>query len=406
MPSFSYKGRDAQGRLMQGIIDAVDSPAAADLLVGRGIVPVEISEEAARSSLFESFGKTGGKISDEDIMFFSRQMHTLIKAGVPILQALSGLRDSATNPAFANMLTRLREGLDSGRELSIAMTDVGAFSHYYLSMIKVGEMTGRLDLIFMRLFEHLNFEKEMRAKIKAALRYPLFVVIALSAALLVINWMVIPAFAKVFKSFNAQLPLMTRVLIGFSEFCVNYWWVVIGSLLLLVFGIKALLSTEAGRLYWHRKKLSLPIIGSTIRKATLSRFARSFSLALSSGLPVIQAFSVVAQVVDNAFIAGKLDDMRRGVERGESILRTAAATRVFTPIVLQMLAVGEESGTIDELLLEIAEMYEREVDYELDNLSARIEPLLIVGLGAMVLVMALGIFLPIWDLSSAMLGKH
>ena len=304
------------------------------------------------------------------------------------------------------MLGQLRDSLDSGRELSIAMKDAGAFDAFYISMVRVGEMTGKLDSIFMRLFEHLNFEKEMRAKIKAALRYPFFVVIALSGALFVINWMVIPAFAKVFSSFNAQLPLMTRILIGFSNFCVNYWWIVIGILLAVIFGVRAIVRTPAGQLFWHRQKLHLPIVGDTIRKATLARFARSFSLALSSGLPVIQAFGVVSLVVDNAFIAGKLDDMRRGVERGESILRTAAAARVFTPIVLQMIAVGEESGSVDDLLMEIAQMYEREVDYEVDNLSARIEPLLIVCLGGMVLVMALGIFLPIWDLSSAMLGKH
>lgn len=406
MPSYVYKGRDAQGGLAQGMIDAADARAAADLLIGRGLVPVDIVEESARIQLFEQLGQRGKKASEEDIMFFSRQMHTLIRAGVPILQALSGLRDSATNAGFARMLLQLREGLDSGRELSIAMADTGAFSTFYLSMVRIGEMTGRLDAMFMRLFEHLNFEKEMRAKIKAALRYPMFVVIALAGALGVINWMVIPAFAKVFNSFNTQLPLMTRVLIGFSDFCVNYWWLVLGGLLALVLGVRAALGTTGGRLYWHRQKMSLPIVGGTIRKATLARFARSFSMALSSGLPVIQAFSVVSQVVDNAYIAAKLEDMRRGVERGESILQTAAAARVFTPIVLQMIAVGEESGSIDELLLEIAEMYEREVDYELDNLSARIEPLLIVCLGAMVLVMALGIFLPIWDLSSAMLGKR
>lgn len=406
MASFRYRGRDAQSALVQGLIEANDGSAAADLLISRGITPVDIAEAAAHGSLFENFEFNRRKISDEDIMFFSRQMHTLMRSGVPILQALSGLRDSATHPAFADMLGQLRDSLDSGRELSIAMKDTDAFNGFYISMVRVGEMTGKLDAIFLRLFEHLNFEKEMRAKIKAALRYPIFVVIALAGALLVINWMVIPAFAKVFNSFHAQLPLMTRVLIGFSNFCVNYWWALIGIILTVIFGVRAFVRTPGGRLFWHRKKLELPIVGGTIRKATLSRFARSFSLSLSSGLPVIQAFGVVADVVDNAHIAGKLDDMRRGVERGESILRTAAASRVFTPIVLQMIAVGEESGSIDDLLMEIAQMYEREVDYEIDNLSARIEPLLITGLGVMVLVMALGIFLPIWDLSSAMLGKH
>jgi MSHA biogenesis protein MshG len=406
MPSFAYKGRTAQGSVTQGVIDAPDGAAAADLLLGRGIVPVDITAEAGGKRLSELFAFNRRRISAEDIMFFSRQMHTLMKAGVPILQALSGLRDSATHPAFGEMLGKLRESLDSGRELSIALRDVEVFGSFYISMIRVGEMTGRLDKIFLSLFGHLNFEKEMRAKIKAALRYPSFVVIALTGALIVINWMVIPAFAKVFSSFNAQLPLMTRVLIGFSDFCVNYWYLLLGGLLLTVFSLRAWVASPAGRLRWDRYKLSLPLVGDTIRKATLARFARSFSLSLSSGLPVIQAFSVVAQVVDNAHIAAKLEDMRRGVERGESILRTAAAARIFTPIVLQMIAVGEESGSIDELLLEIAEMYEREVDYEVDNLSARIEPILVVGLGIMVLIMALGIFLPIWDLSSAMLGPR
>lgn len=406
MPSFAYKGRTAQGSVTQGVIDAPDGAAAADLLLGRGIVPVDITPEAGGKRLSELFAFNRRRISAEDIMFFSRQMHTLMKAGVPILQALSGLRDSATHPAFGEMLGKLRESLDSGRELSIALRDVEVFGSFYISMIRVGEMTGRLDKIFLSLFGHLNFEKEMRAKIKAALRYPSFVVIALTGALIVINWMVIPAFAKVFSSFNAQLPLMTRVLIGFSDFCVNYWYLLLGGLLLTVFSLRAWVASPAGRLRWDRYKLSLPLVGDTIRKATLARFARSFSLSLSSGLPVIQAFSVVAQVVDNAHIAAKLEDMRRGVERGESILRTAAAARIFTPIVLQMIAVGEESGSIDELLLEIAEMYEREVDYEVDNLSARIEPILVVGLGIMVLIMALGIFLPIWDLSSAMLGPR
>lgn len=406
MPTYAYKGRDAQGGLVQGSVDAADPTTAADLLIGRGIIPVDIVAEAARHSVFANLGLFDQKVSEEDIMFFSRQMHTLIRAGVPILQALAGLRDSATNAAFARMLGRLREGLDSGRELSIAMSDTGSFSAFYVSMIRVGEMTGRLDLIFMRLFEHLAFEKDMRAKIKAALRYPTFVVIALAAALVVINIMVIPAFAKVFNSFHTELPLMTRILIGFSNFCMDYWWIMLGGMLAVVLGLRSFVGTPGGKLFWHQYKLRLPIAGSTINKATLARFSRAFSLALSSGLPVIQAFGVVSQVVDNAWMATKLEQMRRGVERGESILRTAAAARIFTPIVLQMIAVGEESGSIDELLLEIAQMYEREVNYELDNLSARIEPILIVCLGVMVLVLALGIFLPIWDLSSAMLGKH
>jgi MSHA biogenesis protein MshG len=407
MPSYAYRGRDAQGALVNGAIEAMDSPSAADLLMSRGVTPLEIEEEAARQSLLASFGKHSRRaISLEDIMFFSRQMHTLIKAGVPILQALAGLRDSATHPAFADMLTSLRESLDSGRELSIAMKETGAFSPFYVAMVRVGEMTGRLDLVFMRLFEYLNFEKQTRARIKAALRYPMFVVIALTAAMGVINWMVIPAFAKVFDQFHAELPLMTRILIGFSKFCTNYWYIVIALALAAILGARTFVGTEGGRLWWDEWKLRLPIIGPTIRKATLARFTRSFALSLSSGLPVLQAFAVVAEIIDNAFMMRRIDQMRISVERGESVLRSAASVRVFTPVVLQMIAVGEESGDLDGLLLEVAQMYEGEVEYEIETLSARIEPLLVVCLGAMVLVLALGIFLPIWDLSSAMLGKH
>lgn len=405
MPNFTYSARDTQGSQTQGVIDATDSAAAADMLIGRGLIPLSINEAARGESPFAQFRQMRRPISDEDIMFFSRQMYTLMKAGVPILQALSGLRDSATHPAFADMLGRLRESLDSGRELSIALNDTGAFSNFYISMIRIGEMTGRLDLVFLRLFEHLNFEKEMRAKIKAALRYPSFVLIAMAGALVIINLFVIPAFAGVFKSFKAELPFMTRVLIGFSEFTVNYWLPLLGAIVAIVFGLRAWVGTRDGRMIWDKYKLRLPIVGSTIRKAALARFARSFSLSLRSGLPVIQAFGVVAEVVDNAYIAEKITGMRSGVERGDSLLRTAAATRIFTPVVLQMIAVGEESGSVDDLLLEIAEMYEREVDYEVDNLSARIEPILIACLAVLVLILALGVFLPIWDLGRAMLHK-
>lgn len=406
MTAFAYKGRDVQGTVIEGLIDAQDSNAAADTLVSRGITPIAIHEETNREGL--SLGTSGWfkpKVTDEDIMFFSRQMYTLMKAGVPILQSLGGLRESTHNPTFADVLGRIRESLDSGRELSIALSDAGVFSPFYISMIRVGEMTGRLDVIFLRLYEHLEFEKDMRAKIKAAVRYPTFVIIAMAAALVILNIFVIPAFGQVFKSFNAPLPIMTRVLLGFSDFTVKYWYLVIGGSGGLAWLVHRYVNTPKGRLFWDRKKLSLPIIGPIIKKATLARFARSFSLSLASGLPITQAFSVVGQVVDNVFIAQKMDEMRSGVERGESIIRTAANTGIFTHIVLQMIAVGEETGDVDGLLLEVAEMYDREVKYEVDNLSAKIEPILIVFMAGLVLVLALGVFVPMWDLGSTMMGR-
>jgi len=275
------------------------------------------------------------------------------------------------------------------------------FNNFYLSMVRVGEMTGRLDEVFLRLFDHLEFDRDMRTRVKSATRYPIFVVIAMVIALAVVNIFVIPQFVKVFESFRAELPLMTRILIGFSNFTVQYWPMLLGLAIAGWFGFRAWIGTTAGRYTWDRWKLGFPIAGKIIKKGTMARFARSFALSSRSGVPIVQALTVVSQTVDNAYLCAKVEQMRDGVERGDSILRTSAAAGVFTPVVLQMVAVGEESGSLDELMDEIAAMYEREVDYELKTLSAQIEPILISFLGAMVLVLALGIFLPIWDLGKA-----
>ena len=338
------------------------------------------------------------------MQLFSRQIYTLLKSGVPIMRGLAGLQESATNKSFGRVIQDLRESLDAGRELSTAMRrHTECFTPFYLSMVRVGEMTGRLEDVFLRLFDHLEFDRDMRERVKTAMRYPTFVIIAMIAAMVVVNMFVIPQFEKVFKSFHAELPLMTRILIATSRFTVEYWPVLAGAALAAWLGFRAWTRTTAGRLAWDRYKLRFPIAGKIIHKATMARFARSFALSIRSGVPIVQALTVVAQTADNAYLTQRLDQMRDGVERGESILRTATNAQVFTPVVLQMIAVGEESGSLDDLMDEIAQMYEREVDYELKTLSSQIEPILITFLGAMVLVLALGIFLPIWDLGKAAL---
>lgn len=409
MPFFAYKARNARGELMQGVLESADSNAVADQLMSTGVTPVEIvvtrkpasnTDSNPLARLFEE------KVRPIDVQLFSRQMYTLLKSGVPIFRGLAGLQESAINKSFAKVLQDIRESLDAGRELSAAMRrHPGVFSSFYVSMVRVGEMTGRLDEIFLRLFNHLEFERDMRERVRTALRYPSFVVIAMVIAMVVINLFVIPAFAKVYAGFKAELPLMTKILIGSSNFMVNYWPLLLvitaGSLI----AFRMYIGTGGGRYKWDKLKLRMPLGGQIIQKGTLARFARSFALASRSGVPIVQGLSVVAQVVDNAYIAGRIEQMRDGVERGESVLRTAVTTGVFTPIVLQMIAVGEETGEIDDLMEEIAGMYEREVDYEVKTLSAKIEPILLVGLGILVLVLALGIFLPIWDLGKAALGR-
>jgi MSHA biogenesis protein MshG len=282
----------------------------------------------------------------------------------------------------------------------------GVFSPFYLAMVRVGEGTGRLEEVFLRLFHHLEFQEFMRSQVKSALRYPAFVVIAMVLAMAIINVFVIPAFAKVFKGFGTELPLMTRILIAVSDFTVQWWWLMLG----IVVGTWALFQwwtrTPAGELEWDRFKLRMPIAGKIMLKASLARFARSFALATRSGVPVVQGLMLVAQTVDNRWIATQVEKMREGVERGESVLRTAANAGFFTPVVLQMVAVGEESGAVDDMMEEVAEMYQREVEYELKSLGSQIEPILIVGLGVLVLILALGVFLPIWDLGSAAFNRR
>ena len=411
MPFFAYKGRDGRGELLQGVLEGVDSGAVADQLFGSGVTPLEISVTNKRVTGSGSGSGAGWrerlfekKVTSMDVQLFSRQIYTLLKSGVPIMRGLAGLQESAISTSFARIIKDLRESLDAGRELSIAMgRHPTVFTPFYLSMVKVGEMTGRLEEVFLRLFDHLEFDRDMRDRVKTALRYPTFVVIAMVLAMVVVNVFVIPKFAAVFKSFGAELPLMTRVLLSSSEFTVAWWPMLLGATVVAFFCFRAWSRSPNGRLTWDRYKLRLPIAGKIIHKATMARFARSFALSMRSGVPIVQALTVVSQTADNAYLSSRIEQMRDGVERGESILRTSTAANVFTPIVLQMVAVGEETGSLDDLMDEIAQMYEREVDYELKTLSSQIEPILISFLGAMVLVLALGIFLPIWDLGNAAL---
>ena len=413
MPVFNYKGRSNRGgELIQGTLEGADSGAIADQLLNTGITPTEIrislNSRTTRAQEMTLWQRLSQKqtVDPLELMLFSRQMYTLLKAGVPIMRALAGLQESSRNPAFTAMLQDLRESLDSGRELSTAMRHhPKIFSPFYLSMVQVGEMTGMLDQTFLRLYEHLEFEKDMRERIKSAVRYPMFVVVAMAVALVIVNIFVIPAFAKVFAGFHTELPLMTRLLMGFSNFMVNSWPLLLALLIGAVVAFRAWINTVEGRYKWDRLKLHLPIAGEIIMKGTLSRFSRSLALSFKSGIPIVQALNTVGMVVDNEYMRSKIEQMRDGVERGESILRTANATGVFNATVLQMIAVGEETGDMDGLMFEVAGMYQREVEYEIKNLSANIEPIMIVALGVLVLILALGIFLPMWDLGKAALHR-
>jgi MSHA biogenesis protein MshG len=411
VPFFAYKARNARGELLEGVLEGADSGAVADQLFGTGVTPVEIeptTRNVSGTGELRAFWEklTEKRVTSIDVQLFSRQLHTLLKSGVPIMRGLAGLQESAISTGFRRIVKDLRESLDSGRELSASMRrHPDVFSNFYQSMVRVGEMTGRLEEVFLRLFDHLEFDRSMRERVKSATRYPTFVVVAIVAAIAIVNIFVIPQFVKVFASFHTELPLMTRILITSSAFFVEYWAALLVGTIVAVVAARAWVGTPGGRYLWDKHKLRLPLAGKIIVKGTMARFARAFALSYRSGVPIVQVLTLVSQTVDNAYLAARIEQMRDGVERGESILRTSVTAGIFTPIVLQMIAVGEESGSLDELMDEIAQMYEREVDYELKTLSSQIEPILITFLGAMVLVLALGIFLPIWDLGKTALHK-
>lgn len=409
MSNFAFKGRNARGELVEGIVDAASSDAVAAQLMAGGVVPVSI--EATSEAVSAAGGSNwleallAKPITQEDALVLTRQLYTLQKAGVPILRSLAGLEASTSHPGIVSLLQDVRASLDQGRELATAFSrHPGVFSTFYVAMTRVGELTGRLTEVFQRLSEHLEFELDIRARIKQALRYPTMVIFAMGIALVVINLFVLPKFADVFAHFKTELPLMTRILLGFSAWTVKWWPLVLAGGIGAGLAWRNWIATPAGRYAWDRFKLRLPIAGTIVLKATLARFARSFALASSSGVPISQAMTVVAQTVDNAYIGARIEQMRDGVERGESISRCATATGVFTPIVLQMIAVGEETGELDTLMTEIAQMYERETDYAIKGLSAAIEPILLAIIGALVLVLALGVFLPLWNLGQAAMG--
>lgn len=401
MALFEFKGRNAEGRLITGQLDASSPDAAASQLLGRGITPVEVKEFIETLSFSERFKRAtkSGKVETVELIMFCRQMHTISRAGIPLVKGLRGLSASLRNFTFQQALNDIIGRLEAGVELSVAMrAHPKIFNQLFVSLVSVGENSGRLDLVFKQLTEYMERDLNTIKSIKTALRYPTFVMIALAIAIALINIKVIPAFAGMFEKFGAQLPLPTRILIGISDFFVNYWMYLFATIAALVAWIYHYVNTPEGSRFWGRKKLRLIVIGDIIERASLARYARSFGLMLNAGLPISTALELSARAIDNPYLGDKVRAIRSGIERGEGLYQTHLVSGMFTPLVLQMISVGEESGQVDALLAEVALFYESEVEYDVKQLSDRIEPIMIVIMAAFVTILALGIFLPMWDM--------
>ncbi|MCP4431068.1 MAG: type II secretion system F family protein [Gammaproteobacteria bacterium] len=402
MPQYTFKGRGNNGQLIDGEIEGASSSTVANLLADRGVIPISIVEKETREDILVKIRDRFDlyDISIEELLMFTRQMSAMIKAGIPVTRAISGILETIDNPLLIKSLGDILEQLESGRSLSIGFArHPRVFSNIYVSMIQVGENTGRLDQSFALMAEYIDRNRRTTNNIKTALRYPTTVIIAIAIAMVIVNIFVIPKFAQFFEANNLELPWQTVFLLNTSRFFVNYWYVILGLLTGMYFGFKYYINTDEGRYKWHRFILRTPLIGDILHRAFMARFARSFSMAYSAGVPIVQAMNVISRSIGNDYIAAHVNGMREGIERGEALTRTAQNTGMFTPVVMQMFAVGEEAGNLEEMMTFIADFYEEEVDYDVKTLSDKIEPLIFIAIGAMVLVLALGIFVPMWDIA-------
>lgn len=403
---FKYKARGPHGDAIDGTIEANSTDTAAVRLTESGLTPVDIQPYVKQVSVVSNLNLLLlPKIESTDLIQFSRQMHSMLRAGIPIFRAVEGLAETTGNVKLKNTLHEVMKTLEAGRTLSEALGQhPHVFSGFYISLVRVGETAGKLQEIFKQLAFYLERDHATRAKIKSAMRYPSFVLAALAIALSVMSIFVIPAFNTLFASFGASLPLPTRILMVVSEFMVAYWPALLIALTSVAYGIRSYINTEAGRYRWEKLILKLPLVGSVIYKASLARFSHLFAMAINSGVPLVTALTVVGKALNNSYLEERLLGMRTGVQQGKSLSLTATHSNIFDPLVLQMLTVGEETGTTSELLAEVADYYDREVDYATDSLSAAIEPILTIVIGGFLLIMAMGIFLPMWDLATVALN--
>ncbi|MEO5340967.1 MAG: type II secretion system F family protein [Magnetococcus sp. MYC-9] len=400
MKIFTFKGRTKEGKLVNGELPANSAEEVASQLMQRGIIPLSVQSLEGQAH----FGGLKGLLGNppprtEQLVMMCRQLQTLIRAGVPMNRAIRGVQGGIDNKMLYNSLNQISDGLEAGKDLSSCMAEhPHIFNRLFINMVKVGEQTGRLEEAFTQLYRYMEVDFATRKQIRSALQYPSFIMAGMSVALFIMTYYVLPNFFGFFSSFKMELPWQTKLLMAISHFTVDYWYLLLLGIGGGAWGFLTLIKSPAGELWWSAFKFKLPVVGSIIERGTLARFARSFAMGFRSGVPILAVLESVSHAVDNRYVANKVWEIMHSVARGETLVQAAYASRMFPPLVIQMMAVGEETGSIEQTMDDVASFYEQEVEYSVKSLSSALEPIITVMMGIMVLILAMGVFVPLWDM--------
>jgi type IV pilus assembly protein PilC len=398
MTTFAYKAIDQRGAQATGKIDGDSKVAVAATLRNQGFTVLDLNEVKQGLGQIE----IGGRIKSKDLTVFSRQFATMVNSGLSMLRCLYVLEEQTTNKKLAKVIGDIRADVEAGISLSDALEKhPKVFSRLYISMVRAGELGGILDEVLNRLATQLEKEDSIKRAVKSAMVYPILIG---SFAILVLIGMVlflIPIFAGMYKDLgNAKLPLLTRIMVGFSE-VLRSWWglLVLAAIIFLIWGFRRLKSTDRGREVWDRFKLRIPMgIGQIIRKLAVARFSRTLGTLISSGVPILQAIEITGQAAGNAVIENAMMEVQQSVKEGQSITKPLENVSVFPAMVTQMISVGEETGSLDAMLNKIADFYEDEVNASIKSLTSILEPILMLGVGAIVGLVVISMYLPIFNM--------
>ncbi|MBK8096466.1 MAG: type II secretion system F family protein [Planctomycetes bacterium] len=412
--TFKYEARDASGKLVKGTVSAESQSDVVADLRKRNLTPVEIKRSGG--AMFGGGGKAatgkGGKklatrssVKKGELEVFTRQLATMLGAGIPMLEALEILADQAESPGFAFCLNKVVDDIRSGSDLSKSMEPhKRVFSHIYVSMIRAGEVSGQIDTILSRLAEYLEASAHLRQEIKSAMTYPvisLVLVIGIASFLMI---GIVPSFKPVFDSLEVELPGLTVAIMDVAFFMRDYWYLMFGGMAAAFFGIKLFTATPRGAFVKDALFLRMPVFGILFKKVALSRFARTFSTLVKSGVPILGAMEIVSDTAGNLVISRIVDTARDSVKNGDSLSEPFTRSTVFPPMVVKMMAIGERSGALDSLLEKIAEFYDQQVEAEVKGLTSMIEPIMIAIMGIVVGGIVLAVFLPIFKLQEKLSG--